>query len=295
MDDRKSLKSSTGILRNGNSWTSMEGRFAPFPPSANFVNASIVAFVGLLLFVMSFTSPYWLVSYEYTYSDFKNMGLWEFCFDGYRYPKYQFDYKFVGCNYIFASEYRIIWEWMLPVWFMATQTFMCIALMCLMACMTAASLVLTRWPMQFVLRFEWRIIGLCAALLAATEVCLFFSLIVFGLMCWSRDWLLYPNYNYLSWSYYFAVFSGGFFGFAGFMMLYEMYKSKDRKRAANNLLHLENQNGHNGGEPMEIPIDPGYQQQPYQGSNPGFSREQSVYSQASGLSHPSAYSHNAYI
>ncbi|KAF2344488.1 hypothetical protein FHG87_016743 [Trinorchestia longiramus] len=172
---------------------------------------------------------------------------------------------------------------------------MSIALICILGCMIVCSLVLTRWPMQLVLRFEWHLIGLCAALLGATVVCLFFSVLVFGLMCWSRDWLLNPNFNYLSWSYYFSVFSGGFCSFAGFMMLHECFRSRDRKRETNNLLHLENQNGHHGAEPMEIPIDPGYQPHPYHGSNPGFSREQSVYSQASGFSHGSYPQHNAYI
>ena len=66
-----------------------------------------------LICTMDF-SPYWLQSYSYTYSKFQNMGLWEFCFDGFRYPKYQYDHKFMGCNYIFTEEYRIIWQWMLP-------------------------------------------------------------------------------------------------------------------------------------------------------------------------------------
>ena len=36
---------------------------------------------------------------------------------------------------------------------------------------------------------------------------LFLSICIFGGKCWDRDWLLYPNYNYVSWSYAFAVFS----------------------------------------------------------------------------------------
>jgi hypothetical protein len=40
-----------------------------------------------------------------------------------------------------------------------------------------------------------------------SAVLLFLSLCIFGGMCWDRDWLLYPNYNYVSWSYAFVVFS----------------------------------------------------------------------------------------
>ena len=40
-----------------------------------------------------------------------------------------------------------------------------------------------------------------------SAVLLFLSLCIFGGMCWDRDWLLYPNYNYVSWSYAFVVFA----------------------------------------------------------------------------------------
>jgi len=271
------------------------------PISDNFVNASIVAFVSLALFMGSFASPYWLVSYEYTYSEFKNNGLWEFCFDGYRYPKYQFDHKFVGCNYIFSTEYRIIWEWILPVWFMATQLFMTLALVGLLVTMLTSSLLVTRWPLQWVMRHEWRLMLLCAGAMAATDFCIVLSLIIFGVMCWSRDWLQNPNYNYLGWSYYFALFSGAFGIVAALMMAYETAEARRRKREGNSLLNMET-NGHLGslGSVPEIPMDnpPSYnpthppQYNPAMGHpgphgfNMGYSREQSLYSQGSAFSQP---------
>ena len=33
------------------------------------------------------------------------------------------------------------------------------------------------------------------------------QIVIFGASCWDRDWLLYPNYNYVSWSFAFALFS----------------------------------------------------------------------------------------
>ena len=61
-------------------------------------------------------SPYWIQSYQETFSDFKHMGLWEYCFDQFRYPYYQFDKLFDGCHYIFSQEYYVIREWLLPGW-----------------------------------------------------------------------------------------------------------------------------------------------------------------------------------
>lgn len=42
------------------------------------------------------------------------MGLWTYCFDHFRYPHYQFDKLFDGCNTVFSEEYYVIREWLLP-------------------------------------------------------------------------------------------------------------------------------------------------------------------------------------
>ncbi|KAK8750273.1 hypothetical protein OTU49_014757 [Cherax quadricarinatus] len=245
MDDKRSWRSSVAILQNGQSWESFSKEIRPTPPSSAMVNAGIIAFVATVFFVISFTSPYWLQSYSYTYSSFNNMGLWEFCFNGFRYPKFQYDYKFTGCNYIFSEEYRIIWSWMLPAWFMAVQTFMTIALLASLTTLVTISLVLVRWPMQIIMRYEWHLTGFCFCCQAITVIGIFFAVLVFGVMCWSRDWLLNPNFNYLSWSYAFAVIAGGIHAFAGFTLLHETFEARERKRQASNLLHMDPQ-GHIG-------------------------------------------------
>lgn len=59
-------------------------------------------------------SPYWVQSYEETFSAFKHMGLWQYCFDQFRFPYHQFDKMFDGCHYIYSDEYYVIREWLLP-------------------------------------------------------------------------------------------------------------------------------------------------------------------------------------
>jgi hypothetical protein len=49
-------------------------------------------------------------------------------------------------------------------------------------------------------------------------VLLFLAVSIFGGECWRRDWLMYPNFNYLSWSYGLAVISMFFHGFAAFFV-----------------------------------------------------------------------------
>ena len=60
-------------------------------------------------------------------------------------------------------------------------------------------------------------------------VLLFLSVCIFGGECWARDWLLYPNYNYVSWSYAFAVFSSLGHIIAAFFMFIDCQKAKERK------------------------------------------------------------------
>jgi hypothetical protein len=62
------------------------------------------------------------------------------------------------------------------------------------------------------------IITLLANIVCFAAILLFLAISIFGGECWRRDWLMYPNYNYLSWSYGLAVISMFFHGFAAFFV-----------------------------------------------------------------------------
>ena len=62
-----------------------------------------------------------------------------------------------------------------------------------------------------------------------SAVLLFLSICIFGGECWDRDWLLYPNYNYVSWSYAFAVFSTLGHIIAVIFMFIDCQQAKERK------------------------------------------------------------------
>lgn len=108
-----------------------------------------------------FIRPYWIQSYKETFSPFKHMGLWEYCFENYRYPYYQFPHLFHGCHHIFSQEYYVIREWLIPGWLMVVQTFVTLALMLSFSAQIMAALTLIRWPLKFVLRYEWLLTSLC--------------------------------------------------------------------------------------------------------------------------------------
>ena len=88
---------------------------------------------------------------------------------------------------------------------MAVQAFMTLALIFCCSAHIASTMLLVRWPLNFTFRHQWQILSVCTLMNGLTTLCLFLSVAVFGGQCWRRDWMLYPNFNYLSWSYAFAV------------------------------------------------------------------------------------------
>jgi hypothetical protein len=83
------------------------------------------------------------------------MGLWEYCFENFRYPYYQFDKLFNGCHHIFSQEYYVIIEWLLPGWLMVVQAFVTLALLISFFGQAILILILIRFPLKFVLENEW--------------------------------------------------------------------------------------------------------------------------------------------
>lgn len=171
------------------------------------VFAGIVTYVAGVMLLMAFTSPYWIQSYQETFSSFKHMGLWEYCFSEYQHPYYQFYKLFDGCHHVFSHYFYVIREWLLPPWLMAVQAFVTIALMLSFSSQVVIAAILVRWPLKFVLRYEWVLSSIALMCNAGAAASLFLGVAVFGGQCWRRDWLMYPNFNHLSWSYGMAVIS----------------------------------------------------------------------------------------
>lgn len=79
------------------------------------VLGSFLTYVAGVILMMAFCSPYWIESYDESFSDFKNMGLWEYCFKDFSYPYFQFPRKFNGCHNIFSHVSRCRWSSGTPV------------------------------------------------------------------------------------------------------------------------------------------------------------------------------------
>lgn len=115
-------------------------------------------------------SPYWIQSYYETFSPFKHMGLWHYCFDNFRFPYYQFDKAFDGCHHVFSNEYYVIRKWLLPPWLMVVQTFVTIGLVLSVFSSILITLIVIRYPLRFVLRYEWLLSGISFCCNTATGI-----------------------------------------------------------------------------------------------------------------------------
>ena len=81
-----------------------------------------------------------------------------------------------------------------------------------------------------IFRFEYNLVLINFVMKTVVTVMIFFCVAMFGGMCWDREWLLYPNYNYPSWSYALACFAMLIHGGAAFLMFLEAVMARERKQ-----------------------------------------------------------------
>jgi len=188
-----------------------------------------LSFLGCVFLLISFCSPYWLASWQDTRSPFVNLGLWTVCFHLFRHPKVQFDLLFHGCYPVWGDSIKMIAYWMVPGWMISIQVMTTLAMVLSLSTQILSVCLLLRHPLHVILRFEKRFLSAAIFLNSSCATLMTVSVLVFPVYCWNRDYLLYPNYNYLSWSYAAAVVSILFFGSAASAMLQEMPHAKDRE------------------------------------------------------------------
>lgn len=72
--------------------------------------------------------------------------------------------------------------------------------------------------------------------LFVSAVCMFLAVAIFGGSHTRRDWLMYPNWNYLSWSYGLAILSFFIHGFAAIFLYLAARQSYELRRESRNLI-----------------------------------------------------------
>lgn len=202
---------------------------------------AILAFASYIILVISFASPYWLASYKFTDSTFIRLGLWDFCFQDYRHPSYQYDTKFTGCHWIYSSVYTNIRDFLQPPWFMFVQAVATIAL-CVSTCGLLAISVIF---MHFLIDYQLIIISVALICHVLTTILLTFALLTFYMKAFDRSWIMYPDFNHVDWSFFFALTSMGGNGFASFLYYKEAGELKHRLLKMKRLIMATSSNGHN--------------------------------------------------
>lgn len=215
---------------------SVSPHHAKYPRATTLLVASgWMAFTSSLVLLISFSAPYWLESWYETRGDtqFVRLGLWDVCFDNYRHPPYQYDETFTGCHWIHSYYYQNIRDWLMPGWFIFVQAMMTLALIFELIALIILSVLL----MRYLLRYEIVLLTAAFVLEALTALPTFLAVSVFGGMAFSRSWLLYPNFNHLSWAYAFAVVAFFFHSFTALMLLREAFNARERRKREHNLVY----------------------------------------------------------
>lgn len=115
---------------------------------------------------------------------------------------------------------------------------------------------LIRWPLKTVLQYEWlmtRVSYICCAISSKLQENLilqyfirknyiieggsiFFAICIFGGNAYRRDWLMYPKFNVLSWSYSLAVIAFIILTLAALVLRKEAHRSYELRSEAKNLV-----------------------------------------------------------
>ncbi|OQV16296.1 hypothetical protein BV898_09604 [Hypsibius exemplaris] len=188
---------------------------------ATMTGGTILTIIGTLLLLIAFCSSHWLESRRHAYSEFVKLGLWEVCFDHYYHHSFQFHYAFTGCHWVYSPQYRLIWEFIMPPWFLAVQGLVTASLL-----LSITSLILLAVVyLQLQQKATSTIIS--AAVIQNTMIgtLLLVAIIVFGIKAQDQSWMPHQLYNFYGWSYW-LTFTSIIFHFVAAWVSYR----QNRKR-----------------------------------------------------------------
>ncbi|XP_061169288.1 uncharacterized protein LOC133178584 [Saccostrea echinata] len=180
------------------------------------ISSAVFISIGFLFFLIAFSTPNWLEADDkYKLKNgFVKLGLWTACFNHWTYFN---DYNgkiYDGCWWIYSYEYRPIFHWINPSWFLSIQVMMTLTLL--------AEIVVLSLIILFILNIlkgknsfgALMSVGVAAVVCGVvTGICI----LIFGTMSVvNRQWIQNPDKNYLSYSFGLMVMSGFLLVFGGF-------------------------------------------------------------------------------
>lgn len=223
---------------------------------------------------ISFASPYWFQTYPGSFNAFKNMGLWEVCFDNYMHHSDFTQEIYDGCWWVFNTDakYWKLREWLLPPWFISVQVMVTASLLIELGAVIAAALLFLHFcPIMNHEYHQTYAMFACAALQFLATMVMTIAVAVYGSMCGDRQWMPRPDLNFMSWGYGFAIIYGMFALASGVCFFLEARKAFDElmrrdeeyTRAVLEMSHATfPMGGASYGAPSYAPSYPDYQSQP---------------------------------
>ncbi|CAH8618519.1 unnamed protein product [Schistosoma haematobium] len=166
-----------------------------------FHAACISAALGFLFFFLSFSSPYWLQSYDRVHSSFLHMGIWSVCFDKFVHPQDYHANVLTGCFWVYDRFFfKIgIWQWLNPYWLIGVQVLITIAF----TAKCCVILILILYHLLFGHPAAESTMALVGEIFIG--ILLTICILVFGISSQSRIWMPRPDQYFLSWSFGFII------------------------------------------------------------------------------------------
>lgn len=130
----------------------------------------------------------------------------------------------------------MIREYLLPGWLLAVQVCITLAFILTFVTLGALALILIRFPLKIVLQYEWLMTKISYITLAIASLFMFLGVLIFGVNAYRRDWLMYPRFNIISWSFAFAVVAMFIIGVAAALLRREAKKAYELRDQAKNLV-----------------------------------------------------------
>ncbi|KAF4526169.1 hypothetical protein B566_EDAN008206 [Ephemera danica] len=171
--------------------------------SKNGFIACVITFFCFLLIAIAFSTPCWLeTDGELKDATFIRIGLWQVCFQNFEEPHHWYDTKLTGCWWVFEEEYYIIHDFLLPPFFVATQTFFtfCLTFLLFSLMLLFKYMVSSKGSPRLP-----KLLFILSALTGLSALCGSIACIIFGARGDGRDWMPNWEHNNISWSYALAV------------------------------------------------------------------------------------------
>ncbi|KAL4217992.1 hypothetical protein ACF0H5_022730 [Mactra antiquata] len=195
-------------------------------------SGTVMALLATFFHIIGFATPHWLESFEQAKSRFDRIGLWTACFHNFGYDRDQLGKEYDGCHWIYSYEFKPIFDWLNPGWFLGVQIMMTLVL--IINIITSILLLLGRLGM-FVHYKDFFTQFTCSMMMFLSGALISLSVTLFGIKSdTDRQWFPRPDQNYLAWSFGLMVVAGFFCIFSAMCLLFDSLRIRwdmEKKKA----------------------------------------------------------------